>query len=468
MHIESTAIAGLSIVHLDVHGDNRGWFKENWQRLTMGKAGLPDFAPVQHNLSFNAQPGVTRGLHAEPWDKLVSVAHGKVFGAWCDLREGSDTYGTVVHQEIGPDKAVFVPRGVANGFQALEENTTYSYLVSDHWSPDAHYTAVNLDMIPWPLAPTEISDKDRNHPQLDDVTPMPPRKILVTGANGQLGKALREVYKNAAHVEFLTRQEFDITASDISSARPWRQYQAIINCAAYNDVNGAEYDRASAWETNATAPARLAKIAADNNLTLVHISSDYIFDGSHEIHTEEEIPSPLSAYGASKAAGDTAAQTAPRHYVIRTSWVFGEGDNFMSTMASLAQRNIEPVVINDQKGRPTYAEDLAKGIKHLLESDAEYGVYNLSSSGDAVGRDEVAMAVFIGVGHDPAEVHSASTEQYNAFRAQQASSNGQPAPQPEAQRPAESTLDLSKIEATGFTPSNWRSSLALYLAMLES
>src|SRR5699024_6383465 len=188
-------------------------------------------------------------------------------------REGSDTYGTVVHQEIGPDKAVFVPRGVANGFQALEENTTYSYLVSDHWSPDAHYTAVNLDMIPWPLTPTEISDKDRNHPQLDDVTPMPPRKILVTGANGQLGKALREVYRNAAHVEFLTHQEFDITASDISSARPWRQYQAIINCAAYNDVNGAEYDRASAWETNATAPARLAKIAADNNLTIVNTSS---------------------------------------------------------------------------------------------------------------------------------------------------------------------------------------------------
>src|SRR5699024_10244972 len=101
-----------------------------------------------------------------------------------------------------------------------------------------------------------------------------------------------------------------------------------------------------------------------------------------------------------------------------------------------------PVVINDQRGRPTYAEDLAKGIKHLLESDAEYGVYNLSSSGDAVGRDEVAMAVFIGVGHDPAEVHSASTEQYNAFRAQQASSNGQPAPQPEDQRQDESPLDL--------------------------
>src|SRR5699024_12517738 len=135
-----------------------------------------------------------------------------------------------------------------DGVQSLDGSTAYSDLVSDHWSPDGGYTAGNLDLISWPLTPTEISDKDRNHPQLVDVTPMSPRKILVTGANGQLGRALREVYKNAAHVEFLTRQEFDITASDISSARPWRQYQAIINCAAYNDVNGAEYDRASAWE----------------------------------------------------------------------------------------------------------------------------------------------------------------------------------------------------------------------------
>ena len=140
----------------------------------------------------------------------------------------------------------------------------------------------------------------------------------------------------------------------------------------------------------------------------------------------------------------------------------------MSTMASLAQRNIEPLVINDQVGRPTYAEDLAKGIKHLLDTRADYGVYNLTSGGDAVGRDEIAMAVFIGMGHDPAEVHSVSTAQYNEHRVQQAAENNQPAPAPEALRPAASTLDLSKIEATGFKPSNWRSSLALYLALLES
>lgn len=443
MQVTKTAIEGLLFIELDVHGDNRGWFKENWQRAKMVEAGLPDFQPVQNNVSFNAAAGVTRGLHAEPWDKLVSVAHGKVFGAWCDLREGSETYGELVTHEVGPDTAVFVPWGVANGFQALEE-TAYSYLVNDHWSPDAEYTFVNLDMVDWPLDPTEISDKDRAHPQLADVAPMAPRKVLVTGANGQLGRALRKVLPNA---EFCTREEFDITNPP---PRPWRRYSAIINCAAYNDVNGAESDRARAWEVNALAPAKLAGIAADNNLTLVHVSSDYIFDGETEVHTEEESPSPLSLYGASKAAGEASASVAPKHYVVRTSWVFGEGNNFIKTMAQLANKGIEPKVINDQRGRPTFAEDLAKGIAHLLETQAPYGIYNLSSGGDTVGRDELAMATFIGMGHDPAEVHSVSTAEYGV--------------EP-AHRPSESTLDLSKIEATGFSPMNWRAALALYLAL---
>ncbi|MDY3127261.1 MAG: bifunctional dTDP-4-dehydrorhamnose 3,5-epimerase family protein/NAD(P)-dependent oxidoreductase [Corynebacterium sp.] len=465
MQISPTTIAGLLIIDLDVHGDNRGWFKENWQREKMVAAGLPDFRPVQNNVSFNADAGVTRGLHAEPWDKLVSVAHGEVFGAWCDLRAGSATFGEVVTCPIGPDRAVFVPRGVANGFQAQVENTVYSYLVNDHWSPAAAYTAVSLDMIDWPLAPIEISDKDATHPQLEAVQPMLPRKILVTGADGQLGRALRTVYGKATHVEFATRAEFDITSPEIASARPWRQYQAIINCAAYNDVNGAESDRAGAWAVNATAPARLAAIAAEHNLTLVHVSSDYIFDGTCELHTEDELPSPLSVYGASKAAGDTAAQTAPKHYVFRTSWVFGEGANFISTMAGLAERGIEPLVINDQRGRPTLAKDLAKAIVHLLESGAEYGVYNLSSSGDPVTRDEIAMAVFIATGHDPAKVHSVSTTDYQQYRIEQAALHGDPTPALEAPRPAESTFDLSKIEATGFKPSNWRAAVALYVEL---
>ncbi|WIM67973.1 dTDP-4-dehydrorhamnose reductase [Corynebacterium breve] len=449
MQVHSTPIADLLLLDLDLHSDDRGWFKENWQRAKMTDLGLPDFGPVQNNISFNAAQGTTRGLHAEPWDKFISVATGRVFGAWIDLREESATFGAKFTHEFGADQAVFVPRGVANGFQALHDDTTYVYLVNAHWSPTAQYSNVNLTEIDWPLEPTQVSAKDLAHPALADATPVPPRKILVTGANGQLGRALQQVLPGE-YVEFCTRAEFDITAPP---ERDWSQYAAIINTAAYNDVNGAESDRATAWRVNAEAPARLAAIAAQHNLTLVHVSSDYIFDGSEELHNEDEAPSPLSAYGASKAAGETAARTAPKHYVIRTAWVFGDGNNFMSTMASLAMRSIEPKVIHDQRGRPTFAEDLAKGIKHLLETRAPYGIYNITSSGDTVGRDEIAMAVFIGVGHDPAEVHPVSTAEYQEI-------NG-----PEAPRPKESTLDLSKIEATGFTPTNWRAALALYLAL---
>lgn len=337
--LRDTAIEGLLILDFPVHGDNRGWFKENWQREKMTALGLPDFGPVQNNMSFNATAGTTRGLHAEPWDKFVSVGTGKVFGAWCDLREGSPTFGAVVPQEITPDVGVYVPRGVANGFQALEDNTLYTYLVNDHWSPNAHYANVNLDMIDWPLPITEISDKDKNHPALISATPLPSRKVLVTGARGQLGSALRAVFPTA---EFVGREELDITGP---LDRPWKQYSAIINAAAYTAVDKAEDDgRAAAWAINAQAVANLATVARENNLTLVHISSDYVFDGTADGEYPEDAPlCPLGVYGQTKAAGDIAASTAPRHYVVRTSWVIGDGNNFVRGWEVMPCRRRSPV-----------------------------------------------------------------------------------------------------------------------------
>ncbi len=116
--VRETQIEGLLVFELPLHGDARGWFKENWQRAKMLELGLPDFGPVQNNMSFNATAGSTRGLHAEPWDKMISLAHGRIFGAWVDLRPGAG-FGTVFTHEMGPETAVFVPRGVANGYQAL-------------------------------------------------------------------------------------------------------------------------------------------------------------------------------------------------------------------------------------------------------------------------------------------------------------------------------------------------------------
>ncbi len=174
LRLRTTDIPGLLVLDLPLHGDSRGWFKENYQKAKMEALGLPAFTVVQNNFSYNEQRGVTRGLHAEPWEKFISVANGSVFGAWVDLRKG-DSYGKTFSITITPDIAVFVPRGIANGYQTLEERVTYTYLVNDHWSPDAKYTFVNaFDPevgIDWPIAKDQAitSEKDDNHPPLSQV-----------------------------------------------------------------------------------------------------------------------------------------------------------------------------------------------------------------------------------------------------------------------------------------------------------
>ena len=456
-----TGIPGLVLFDLPVHGDSRGWFKENWQREKMTALGLPDFGPVQNNISFNDAVGTTRGIHAEPWDKWVSVAAGRIFGAWVDLREGP-TFGAVFTAELDPSTAIFVPRGVGNSYQTLAPDTAYTYLVNDHWSPTTGYTFLNLAdetvAIPWPipLEGAEISAKDLAHPRLADVAPMPPAKTLVVGANGQLGRALRAELGDAAHLEYAGRDELDVTGAGLATARRWRDYDTIVNAAAYTAVDLAETPegRQDAWAANATAVAALARVAAENGITLVHVSSDYVFDGAQSgPYREDAGLRPLGVYGQSKAAGDVAASTAPRHYIVRTSWVIGDGRNFVRTMASLAERDIDPNVVDDQIGRLTFTDEIARGIRHLLDARAPFGVYNLTGGGEPTSWAEVARAVFAAGGHDPARVTGVSTDEYFAA-----------ATGPVAPRPRNSLLDLAKIEATGFTPKDAAASLRAYLA----
>jgi dTDP-4-dehydrorhamnose 3,5-epimerase len=177
LKVTETAIPGFYEIDLVVNGDVRGWFKENYQREKMEGLGLPYFEIIQNNFSYNAEKGVTRGLHAEPWEKFISVANGSIFGAWVDLR-GGETFGRTLSLEINPGKAVFVPRGVANGYQTLTDGVVYTYLVNAHWSPDVKYTFVNAFdpalNIAWPLAKDDaiVSEKDAGHPLLKDVKPM--------------------------------------------------------------------------------------------------------------------------------------------------------------------------------------------------------------------------------------------------------------------------------------------------------
>ena len=459
-----TPIPGLVVFDLPVHGDSRGWFKENWQREKMTAAGLPDFGPVQNNISFNDKAGTTRGIHAEPWDKFVSVATGRIFGAWVDLREGP-TYGAVFTTELDPSKAIFVPRGVGNSYQTLEPDTAYTYLVNDHWSPTAEYAFLNLADetigITWPipLHEAELSEKDKNHPRLADVTPIPPKKTLVLGANGQVGRALRDLWGERPDVEFATRADIDLSKpGSLPEARRWRDYGTIINAAAYTAVDKAETPegRTAAWAINATAVAELARIATENGITLVHISSDYVYDGTKEgEYTETDPVSPLGVYGQTKAAGDTAAAITPKHYIIRTSWVIGDGNNFIRTMTSLAERGINPTVVNDQTGRLTFTSTIAEAIAHVLTVQPAYGVYNVTNTGEPMPWYDIARRVFQLTGHDPDRVTPTTTSRYY-----------ETSPGPIAPRPANSSLNVSKVFTTGFRATGGTERIARYLGRL--
>lgn len=441
IRIAETPIPGLLVLTLPLHADSRGWFKENWQRAKMTALGLPDFRPVQQNVSYNLHRGATRGVHAEPWDKYVSLTKGRAFCAWVDLREGA-AFGTTHHVEIDPRHAVFVPRGVGNAYQALEPDTIYSYLVTDHWTPGGSYPAVALDdptaRIPWPidLAEAEVSEKDRANPALGELAPVPPPRTVVIGAEGQIGRALMGAFPGATGVD---REELDITDPAAVVAWPWAEVDLVLNAAGYTTVDRAETasGRADAWRLNAEAPARLASLSERHGFTLVHFSTDYVFDGTRDSYTETGSMAPLGVYAQSKAAGDLAVSVAPRHYLLRTSWVVGDGHNFVRTMAGLADRGASPTVVDDQVGRLTFTDELASAVRHLLDQRAPFGTYNCTNSGAPTSWADVARRVFARRGRSPEDVRPVSTEEYAAGRSL-------------SPRPACSILDLGKLQRTGF------------------
>lgn len=477
LDVTETGIDGLKVLDLSVHGDSRGWFKENWQRAKMTALGIPDFKIVQNNISYNENRGVTRGIHAEPWDKFISIARGSVFGAWVDLRAGSRTFGKVFTCTLDPSKAIYVPRGVGNSFQALEDGTAYAYLVNAHWSLELKktYTFVNLAdpelNIDWPipLDKAVISEADLHHPYLKDVVPMPPKRTLVTGCNGQLGHAVRALAEERGAVksfDFCDIDTFDMSDPAAYSQFDWSLYGVVINCGAYTAVDKAETPegRIIAWKANATGPALLARTCAEYGITLVHVSSDYVFDGTRELHDDEEPFSPLSVYGQTKAAGDIAVAGCPSHYIMRSSWVIGEGHNFVKTMKALSDRVADPedkldkiTVVDDQLGRLTFTRDMAAAIFHVLDTHAAYGTYDCTGSGAVKSWAEIARAVFDAANGNGDKVVPVSTADYYA------SAEG-----PIAPRPVHSALDLAKLEAAGFHVPDWEQELGEYLGGLLS
>jgi dTDP-4-dehydrorhamnose 3,5-epimerase/reductase len=273
--------------------------------------------------------------------------------------------------------------------------------------------------------------------------------VFIVGANGQLGLALKSQYPGARSADI---GELDITDKESVEKFNWEGIKIILNAAAFTNVDGAESTegRVASWKVNATAVGYLVKAALEHDMTIVHVSSDYVFDGTQDPHTEEEPLSPLGVYAQSKAAGDLIIGLAPKHYLLRTSWVIGEGKNFVRTMLGLGQKGIEPKVVSDQIGRLTFTSELVKAIDHLLSHSLPYGTYNVSNSGEPASWADITREIFKLAGYD-LTVTDISTAAYYEGK------------EGIAPRPLKSTLSLDKIQATGFIPTDWHDDLENYV-----
>jgi len=278
---------------------------------------------------------------------------------------------------------------------------------------------------------------------MDDAT------FVIIGANGQLGLALRAQYPHARAVD---SAELNITDAEAVRSFDWSGVTTILNAAAYTNVDGAETaeGRTAAWSVNAVGTRNLAEAAQIHSLTLIHVSTDYVFDGTQDNHQEDETFSPLGVYGQTKAAGDIVASLAPKHYILRTTWVIGEGKNFVRTMLSLGQKGVAPTVVSDQIGRLTFTGELVRIIDHLLSANAPFGTYNATNDGEPASWADITRQIFH-LGKYDLTVTDTTTAEYFAGK------------EGIAPRPLKSTLDLTKLHHTGFESHNWQDDLKNYI-----
>lgn len=285
--------------------------------------------------------------------------------------------------------------------------------------------------------------------------------ILVTGANSQLGNELHVIAPQFPYCQFLfvTKAELDITNfNSIIKYFKGHSIDYCINCAAYTAVDKAETDEDQAYLINADAVAILSKICSQNNAQLIHISTDYVFDGTAtQPYKETDTPNPVSVYGKSKLQGEELAlKHCPSALIIRTSWLYSSfKNNFVKTMLRLMKEKESIHVVNDQFGCPTYAADLALAIMRIIRSKKSKenpGIYHYTNTG-ITNWYEFAVAIKKITGSN-CIVNPITTEQYEQYIS--------------AKRPAYSVLDTSKIAATfPVEIPNWELSLEKCLSLLK-
>ncbi|MGF1843536.1 dTDP-4-dehydrorhamnose reductase [Vibrio clamense] len=287
-------------------------------------------------------------------------------------------------------------------------------------------------------------------------------KVLVTAKNGQVGYCLTERLKTRADVQLFSfdRTELDITnKQQVEKAFNETQPDIIINAAAYTAVDEAENDIANAFAINETGPKYLADMAVQFEAILLHISTDYVFDGSKDSpYLETDTPSPQSVYGKSKLAGEQGIISSDcKHVILRTAWVFGEhGNNFVKTMLRLGAARDTLGVIGDQFGGPTYAGDIADALIAIMDNyqcEAQNGIYHFSGA-PQVSWYQFATSIFENAKHHDLVLKELTINEIPA--------TAYPLPAP---RPANSRLNCEKVETVfGIRPSNWQQALENIMA----
>lgn len=290
-------------------------------------------------------------------------------------------------------------------------------------------------------------------------------RILLTGADGQLGRALWRLLRDSSHelvytdvwdrqgrrqdsflvkdMEYLDITDAGMTEKMIDRVRP----DIVINCAAHTAVDLCEEQAELAQRINALGPCNLAKSLKKTDGTLVQISTDYVFDGNADRpYVEEDEPGPVTVYGRTKYQGEKMVmENISKYFIIRTAWLYGDGKNFVKTMLRLSGEHRQLKVVNDQKGSPTSAAELAKMIVNLMSTNA-YGIYHGTCEGETTWF-EFAKTIFE-MSYVNCEVIPVSTEEYGA----------------KARRPKYSVLENKKYNKMGFPKfKHWREALAEYL-----
>ena len=475
-NVIKTNLEDCYIIEENRFGDPRGHFTSVTDNQ-LEELGFKDFKQKSESLSCK---GVVRGLHfqKDPYcqAKVVCCTKGRVLDVVVDLRKDSPTYKQYTYVELTPEngRMLYVPRGFAHGFVALEDNTTFNYLVDNKYYPrlDGGIPWNDPEInIPWDdifkeygIEEPLLSEKDQKHPKLSEANLQfvrEPRRYLVTGVNGQLGyDIVRELNDRGEYdVLAIDRNEMDITDKEqVSKIIKAYKPDVIFHCAAWTAVDKAQELKDACTQVNVEGTKNITDASIEVGAKLIYMSTDYVFDGKKpldELYKEDDVVNPQSVYGKTKFEGEEEVRRNPKHFITRISWVFGvNGNNFIKTMLKAADKHDVLTVVNDQIGSPTYTVDLAKLLVEMAHTE-KYGTYHVNNEGYCSWA-EFAQYI-MEINGKSTKIKPLTTEEYYADKDTTYV----------AYRPRNSKLDKSKLEENFYRLPTWQDATDRYCKELK-